>query len=164
MNPETIYVAIGSNVEPAMNFAIAIDALRARYGEVTLSRIYRNRAVGFSGEDFLNGVIAFESSEEIPELLHSLQRIEALCGRHRDDPKWAPRRMDLDVLKIGERVGEWPGLILPRPDLTKRPYMLGPFVELAPQLLDPHSGKTYVELWQIMESDDHPMQATALRF
>jgi len=164
MTRETVYVAIGSNVEPAMNFAIAMDALRARYGQVALSRVYRNRAVGFSGDDFFNAVLSFATDEDVVSLLTTLHHIEGLCGRRRDDPKWAPRRMDLDVLRIGEWVGEWPGLTLPRPDLTRRPYMLGPLVELAPTLLDPTSGKSYAELWQLMQSDDHPMTPTAWRF
>jgi 2-amino-4-hydroxy-6-hydroxymethyldihydropteridine diphosphokinase len=164
MPTELVYVAIGSNVEPAMNFAIAVDALRARFPDLKLSTVYRNRAVGFSGADFLNAVLCFQSDASIEAILSHLHEVESLCGRRRDDPKWAPRRMDLDVLKFGDRVGEWPGVILPRPDLTVRPYMLGPFVELAPNAVDPHTQKSYAELWQAMRSDDHPMEATALRF
>ena len=40
--------------------------------------------------------------------------------------------MDLDVLLYGDLVCEEPGLKLPRPDLLKRAYMLGPLAELAP--------------------------------
>ena len=54
------------------------------------------------------------------------------CGRERQAPKWAPRTMDLDILLFGDTVCAEPGLTLPRPDLLKRPYMLGPAAEIAP--------------------------------
>ena len=66
------------------------------------------------------------------ELVSRLHRIEELCGRPRAAPRWAPRTMDLDVLLYGEMVCDEPQLKLPRPDLLKRAYMLGPLADLAP--------------------------------
>src|SRR5690606_40942557 len=49
-----VYVSIGSNIEPEKNVRFAIAALRAAFGELTVSPVYRTAAVGFDGEDFLN--------------------------------------------------------------------------------------------------------------
>jgi 2-amino-4-hydroxy-6-hydroxymethyldihydropteridine diphosphokinase len=158
---ERVFVAIGSNVEPDKNVRRALNALQEAFGAVRLSTLYRNRAVGFEGDDFLNAVIEFSMEVDVASLLSTLHQIEAQCGRRRDDPKWAPRRMDLDVLKIGQWVGEWPGLILPRPDLTVKPYMLGPFAELAGDWVDPHSQQTYQTLWEHLKPL-HPLTPTTL--
>lgn len=163
MSLERVFVAIGSNVEPEENFATAIAALRQRFANVRVSTVYRNEAVGFEGDDFLNAVVEFTTDVDVAQLLATLHEIEAQCGRRRDDPKWAPRRMDLDVLVIGEWRGEWPGLTLPRPDLTRKAYMLGPFVELAEAAVDPISQRPYRQLWEAMKAQ-HPMTATTLRF
>ena len=56
--------------------------------------------------------------------------------------------MDLDVLLYGDLVCEEPGLRLPRPDLLKRAYMLGPLAALAPEVVHPTEQPTIGELWQ----------------
>jgi 2-amino-4-hydroxy-6-hydroxymethyldihydropteridine diphosphokinase len=66
--------------------------------------------------------------------------------------------MDLDVLLYGDRVSHEPGLTLPRPDLVRRAYMLGPITELAPELRHPTLGLTMRELWEHFDRDAHPMQ------
>jgi 2-amino-4-hydroxy-6-hydroxymethyldihydropteridine diphosphokinase len=55
--------------------------------------------------------------------------------------------MDLDILLFGDVVQNVPGLVLPRPDLLRWGFMLGPLAELAPALWHP-SGVTIGELWQ----------------
>ena len=85
-----------------------------------------------------------------------LHEAEAACGRARDAPRWAPRSMDLDMLLYGELISREPGLVLPRPDLVRRAYMLGPMAELAPQLRHPMLGMTMRELWEALRSRRAP--------
>jgi 2-amino-4-hydroxy-6-hydroxymethyldihydropteridine diphosphokinase len=40
-----------------------------------------------------------------------------------------------------------PGLILPRPDLLRRAFMLKPLADLAPELMHPTQHRTIGELW-----------------
>ncbi|MGH8326260.1 MAG: 2-amino-4-hydroxy-6-hydroxymethyldihydropteridine diphosphokinase, partial [Steroidobacteraceae bacterium] len=91
------------------------------------------------------------------EVLARLQAIEALCGRARDAPRWAPRSMDLDVLLYGDLVCQQPHLKLPRPDLLKRAYMLGPLAALAPELVHPTEKQTIGELWQRFDRTAHAL-------
>ena len=77
---------------------------------------------------------AFDTQLPVDAVLAKLHAIESACGRPRGAPRWAPRSMDLDVLLYGDLVCDEPGLKLPRPDLLKRAYMLGPLAQLAPQV------------------------------
>lgn len=157
-----VFVAAGSNVEPVANLRRALDVLARHYPELRCSRAYRNAAVGFAGDDFVNLVVAFESSDDVGTVLEHLHEAEAACGRARNAPKWAPRSMDLDVLVYGDRVTDEPGLVLPRPDLLRRAYMLGPMAELAPDFVHPTLGSTLRELWSAFDRDAHPMQPVEL--
>ena len=152
-----VYVAAGSNVDAANNLQRAARELCRAFGPVRFSSVYRNAAVGFEGDDFLNFVAAFRTTQAVEDVVAQLQRIEGLCGRERDAPKWAPRSMDLDILLYGDLVCERPGLILPRPDLLKRPYMLGPMTEIAPQVPHPVQRLTMQQLWGQFDRDAHPM-------
>lgn len=152
-----VFVAAGSNVEPLNNLQRALAVLRGHYPGLRRSRAWRNPAVGFEGDDFVNLVVAFETPEPVHTVIERLHEAEAACGRERDAPRWAPRPMDLDILLYGDRVSEEPGLRLPRPDLVRRAYMLGPMAELAPEQRHPTLGLTMRELWQRFDRARHPM-------
>lgn len=157
-----VLVAAGSNVEPRANLRRVLDALARRHPRLRCSRAYRNRAVGFAGADFVNLVVGFDTDDAIPAVLAQLHEAEALCGRERLAPKWAPRAMDLDLLLYGDRVCDEPGLVLPRPDLVRRAYMLGPAAEIAPDTVHPTLGVTLAELWQAFDQGGHPLVAVEL--
>ena len=156
------YVAAGSNVEPIANLRRALDVLAAHFSPMRISRAYRNAAVGFTGDDFVNLVIGFDTALGVRDVLERLHEAEAACGRARNAPKWAPRAMDLDLLLFGDSIIDAPGITLPRPDLVRRPYMLGPLAELAPNLRHATLGLTMGELWQRFDRDAHAMEVVDL--
>ena len=160
--PLAVYVAAGSNVAPVESLCRALGALRERFPDLVASPAYRNRAVGFEGEDFINLVVRFTTRLPLAELLEQLHAVEALCGRGRGAPKYEPRRMDLDVLLYGDLVGEFPGARLPRPDLVRRAFMLGPLADIAPGVLHPTAGVTIAELWSRYDQSAHQMQRVSL--
>jgi 2-amino-4-hydroxy-6-hydroxymethyldihydropteridine diphosphokinase len=157
-----VFVAAGSNVEPERNLALAFAELQRAFPDARISPAYRNRAVGFEGEDFINAVASFTTELPVAELVARLRRIESLCGRPRQAPKWAPRSMDLDILLYGDLVCDEPRLRLPRPDLLKRAYMLGPLADVAPDVLHPTAGKTIAELWAGFDRAAHPLERVQL--
>ncbi|HEY4369548.1 MAG TPA: 2-amino-4-hydroxy-6-hydroxymethyldihydropteridine diphosphokinase [Steroidobacteraceae bacterium] len=157
-----VYVAAGSNVDAVRNLQSALALLQEVYAPLRISHAYRNKAVGFSGEDFVNLVVGFSTDDSVAEVRRQTQRIEARCGRPPDAPKWAPRTMDLDILLYGQLISDEPRLILPRPDLVRRPYMLKPMVDIAPLLVHPTQHKTMRELWDAFDAQGHEMTEVEL--
>jgi 2-amino-4-hydroxy-6-hydroxymethyldihydropteridine diphosphokinase len=152
-----VYVGAGSNVEPEHNLARACAVIAQTWPGARFSHAYRNKAVGFDGPDFINMVVAFRAPESIEELLVKLRQIEEMCGRPRNSPKWASRAMDLDVLMFGSHIEKTADFTVPRPDLLKRPYMLGPMAEIGADVLHPTAGKTIGELWAEFDREAHAM-------
>ena len=150
----TVYVAAGSNVEPEKNLRCALHELGKCY-RLMCSSAYRNKAVGFEGEDFINLVIGFDTYNSVDTVIAHLHQAEAECGRPRDAPKWAPRTMDLDLLIYGDLIRE--DIRLPRADLLKRAYMLRPMAELAPDVVHPIEKKSMHRLWTEFDQGGHEM-------
>ena len=152
-----VFVAAGSNVEPERNLAKAAAALAQEFPDIQISPWYRNKAIGFEGDDFINFVVGFTTDLPVHDVVAKLRAVETLCGRPPGAPKWAPRSMDLDILLYGDLVHEEPTLKLPRPDLLKRPFMLGPLADIAPDLKHPTANATIGELWQRFDRAAHAM-------
>src|SRR5919199_5575746 len=101
-----VFVAAGSNIEPERHLAVAAREMKAAFPDVRFSPWYRNKAVGFEGDDFINFVASFTTELSVQEVVKRLRAIETACGRPREAPKWAPRSMDLDILLYGDMVHE----------------------------------------------------------
>ena len=157
-----VFVAAGSNVEPERNLAKAAAALAKDFPDIEFSPWYRNEAVGFEGEDFINFVVGFSTDLPVHDVVAKLRAVEALCGREPGAPKYAPRSMDLDMLMYDQLVSDEPGLILPRPDLLRRSFMLKPLADIAPDVVVPGSGRTLGELWAAHADHAQSMEVVAL--
>ena len=153
----TVYVGLGSNIEPEENLKLGIAELRRRYGEVDVSAVYRSAAVGFEGEDFLNLVGRFESESEPVEICQAISAIHKLVGRDRRGGKWESRPLDIDLLLYNDRVMEEPRV--PRGDVLEYSFVLRPLAELAPDLRHPETGRTMLEHWQEFDASRHPLEA-----
>ena len=102
-------------------------------------------------------MVGFSAAQPLHSVIEKLRGIETNCGRPRYAPKWASRTMDLDVLLFGDRVEKTAEYTLPRPDLLKRPFMLGPMAEIAPEVMHPTANQTIGQLWEAFDRDAHPM-------
>lgn len=162
MSAALAYVSGGSNLDAESHLPQAARELRASYPGARFSRCYRNKSVGFDGPDFINFVVELPVVGQAFALREHLQRIEKLCGRPHVAPRWAPRTMDLDLLLFGNQVIDEHGLKVPRPDLTRWAFMLGPLAELAPDLVHPLLQQSIGELWRQFDSQAHPLVPVAL--
>ncbi len=149
-----IYLSVGSNVEPERHLRAAAVALADRYGLLRLSPVYRNAAVGFEGDDFLNAVIAFETDAPVAEIAAALGEIEAAHGRRRGEARFAPRTLDLDLLLYGDAVLDGDPLRLPRDEITRYDFVLRPLLDLEPALADPRSGTPLADAWERLDVPD----------
>ncbi|MDH3400698.1 MAG: 2-amino-4-hydroxy-6-hydroxymethyldihydropteridine diphosphokinase [Chromatiales bacterium] len=152
-----VFVGVGSNVDPEMNFVRAIREMDARFGSVRRSRVLRTEAVGFDGDDFLNMVVSWRTDMALDDVMAALGEIEVLCGRSRNDTRFGPRTMDLDLLLYGDEIHDTPPL--PRPEIVEYGFVLGPLAELSPMRKHPIVGKTFQELW-LEKRDDMPAMET----
>lgn len=143
----TVYISIGSNVDAENNVRVAIATLQQQFGGLTLSSVYKNSAVGFDGDDFLNLVVGLETTQSIPEFVDSLHRIEEAQGRSRDIKKFSSRTLDMDLLLYDDDVYESAAITIPRDEITRYAFVLKPLAELIPDYLHPTENKSISELW-----------------
>ena len=155
--PVNVYLSAGSNIAPEQNLKMACQQLESEYGELTLSSVYQNAAVGFAGDDFLNMVIGF-STHERPELIvNRLETLHKKAHRKRQANPFSSRTLDVDLLLYGDLVREG-APELPRDDIEKYAFVLGPMAEVAPKLRHPVNGLTMSEIWDDFSADTHAMQ------
>ncbi|KQV49366.1 2-amino-4-hydroxy-6-hydroxymethyldihydropteridine pyrophosphokinase [Pelomonas sp. Root1217] len=142
------YVGLGANLgaDPSATLTQAALRLAALPGShvATLSSVWRSAPVDAGGPDFLNAVVALDTTLLPIELLDALQAIELAHGRERPYRN-APRTLDLDLLLYDELTLDTPRLTLPHPRLGERAFVLRPLLEIAPELVHLAAGKG----WQI---------------
>jgi len=99
-----VLVGMGSNIDPENNLLQAAAALKAEFGAVVFSSVFRSAAVGMDGDDFLNACCLFECALEQSQLRRRMKELEDAQGRDRSRGSWKPRTIDLDVLMFGGEV------------------------------------------------------------
>jgi 2-amino-4-hydroxy-6-hydroxymethyldihydropteridine diphosphokinase len=157
------YLSLGSNIEPENNLRIALAALRARFGEVVVSPVYRTSAVGFEGPDFLNAVAIIDSDIHPFALNDWLHALEEALGRDRRDASYSDRPLDIDIIYFGDLVLDGPGEFqLPRPEL-RHAFVLKPLADVAPEFVDPIRNATLAQLWAAHPEHGTPPQQVALQ-
>ncbi|MGY4514905.1 2-amino-4-hydroxy-6-hydroxymethyldihydropteridine diphosphokinase [Lysobacter sp. HA18] len=156
------YLSLGSNVEPERHLRAAIDALRARFGDVVTSPAYRTPAVGFDGPAFLNSAAIIDSDLEPQALNDWLHALEDAHGRDRSGPRFSDRTLDIDIVLFDDRVLDGAGnLRIPRPEL-KHAFVLRPLADIAPDVIVPGADRTLSQLWRAHADYGMPGEVVSL--
>ena len=131
------YVGLGANLGADLSATLTRAALQLEalpgVHVAALSSVWRSAPVDATGPDFLNAVVALDTTLPPLELLDALQAIEQAHGRERPYRN-APRTLDLDLLLYADVVMDTPRLTLPHPRLGERAFVLRPLLEIAPEL------------------------------
>ena len=146
-------IALGGNLgDVAATFERALAALDATPGiQVTgRSRWYRNPPMGPPQPDFLNGCALLKVALSPEALLDRLQALENEAGRVRT-VHWGPRTLDLDLLLYGDRVMQTPRLQVPHPGLGDRAFFAVPLAEIAPDWVEPLTGRAIAQIVQTLD-------------
>lgn len=130
-------LALGSNLgERRGTLSAAVGDLvdRPEVRLVDVSPVVSTTAVGGppGQPDFLNMVIAVDTSLDPYELLAHCQSVELAHHRVRE-VRWAARTLDVDVISYGDVVSEDPVLTLPHPRAAQRAFVLYPWALMDPQ-------------------------------
>ena len=134
------YVALGANLgDPVNTIKSAIEMLKSLSNSrlMASSSLYRTAPMGLHNQpDFINAVVALETTLDPDSLLDALQQLEQQAGRERPYRN-APRTLDLDLLLFDTVVRHTPTLTLPHPRLSERAFVIVPLAEIAPSLVSP---------------------------
>lgn len=146
------YISLGSNLNRRAHLACAVRFLQASFQHIRLSPVYQSPAYGFDGPDFYNGVVVFDSAIEPLALKNWLRDLEYACGRSQNQSRYSDRTLDMDILLAGQLILKHKNLRLPRPELTRRAYVLKPLCDLAPNLIHPETGQKIAEMWHQLDA------------
>ncbi|MDA9207883.1 2-amino-4-hydroxy-6-hydroxymethyldihydropteridine diphosphokinase [Octadecabacter sp.] len=170
-NGEITLLAIGGNApshsgEPFKVVQAAIDAIKACWGAVQISRFYQTPAFpAGAGPDFVNAACVFYTNDSARDVLDTLHEIEADFGRERTK-RWGQRTLDIDLIGQGDSIlpdvatfERWYDLpledqltsspemiILPHPRVQDRSFVLVPLADVAPYWTHPRLGLTTLQM------------------
>jgi 2-amino-4-hydroxy-6-hydroxymethyldihydropteridine diphosphokinase len=145
---DRVAVALGSNLgDRRAHLDFAVAKLRSLLRDLAVSRYHDTVPVGITGPQplYLNAAATGETMLSAQDLLDALLAIEGARGRERPYPN-APRTLDLDLILYADLVVEGPGLTVPHPRFRERRFVLEPLAEIAPEAIDPVTGRTIREL------------------
>ncbi|HEY9902910.1 MAG TPA: 2-amino-4-hydroxy-6-hydroxymethyldihydropteridine diphosphokinase [Candidatus Sericytochromatia bacterium] len=151
--PARSAIALGSNLGDSLT--ILKDALEilAESPSITLKKYsswYQTAPVGPPQPDYLNGCALLEVHLTPQDLLETLLGIEAKFGRVRRERN-GPRTLDLDLLLFDDLILDTPNLQVPHPRMRERAFVLVPLAEIAPDWVEPVSGKAIAQLVQTVD-------------
>ncbi|HEY3091437.1 MAG TPA: 2-amino-4-hydroxy-6-hydroxymethyldihydropteridine diphosphokinase [Vicinamibacterales bacterium] len=144
-----IAIALGSNLgDREAQLRGAVAALSPVLVHLRVSSFRETEPVGMPMPQpmFLNAAAVGESTLSAPAILDVLLAVEQGFGRERPY-ELAPRTIDLDLILYGDAVIDAPGLMVPHPRFRERRFVLEPLAEIAPDWIDPVTGKTVAQLF-----------------
>ncbi|WP_375779939.1 2-amino-4-hydroxy-6-hydroxymethyldihydropteridine diphosphokinase [Bradyrhizobium sp. ma5] len=132
-----VLIALGGNVgdvRTTFSKAIANICGMTQAALVARSSDYSTPPWGEQQQDsFTNACIEIDTSLDPHALLFTLHKIESKFGRDRkNEQRWGPRTLDLDLIAYDDVTLDKPELTLPHPRLFERAFVLVPLAEIVP--------------------------------
>jgi 2-amino-4-hydroxy-6-hydroxymethyldihydropteridine diphosphokinase len=132
---EDAFVALGSNLgDRASHLAFARERLGGlpRTELVAASEVEETAPLGPVPQGpYLNQMVLLSTELSPRALLEACLAIEQERGRVRG-PRWGPRTLDLDLVRYGDAAIAEPDLVVPHPELDRRPFWQRELRELTP--------------------------------
>jgi 2-amino-4-hydroxy-6-hydroxymethyldihydropteridine diphosphokinase len=126
-----------------MNLARCLKELKLSH-EIKLlnvSSVYQTEPYGIVDQPwFLNVCVEIETKLLPLELLKQTQQIDSRLGR-KDNGRWGPRIIDIDILSYKGMIFKHPRLNIPHRQLQLRKFVLHPLKEIATAFIHPESKK-----------------------
>jgi 2-amino-4-hydroxy-6-hydroxymethyldihydropteridine diphosphokinase len=145
----SVHLSLGSNLgDRAEHLRRALEAVEALPDTrlVAQSSIHETAPWGVTDQpSFLNLAAEIGTVLGPLELLNAVKAIELRLGRT-PGPHWGPRVIDIDIVLWQDTEMETDALTLPHPRFRDRAFVLLPLREIAPDAVDPVTGRTVAEL------------------
>lgn len=132
------YLNLGSNIQPEINLARAIQLL-GTFGEVQqVSSAWESESVGAPGPNYLNACLLFVSPHTKVELKEQvIHPIEAQLDRKRTVNKYIPRTIDIDLILFDDQPANT--------KVWETAFVILPLAEIYPGYQNPLTGERIEE-------------------
>ena len=157
-----VFLSLGSNINPEKNLQYACGELKKTFGNIQNSSVYRNKPIGFEGNDFLNMVVKVKSTFDPNQMLNFLGSLESATGRHIGTGIFDSRTLDIDMILYNDLVHPEKPFKIPRKDIELYSFVLCPLAEIEPDGIHPVTGKTFKDLWENFDQKKHPLKKVSL--
>lgn len=150
-----VAIALGSNVgDREGHLRYAVERLATVLTDVRVSPFLETEPQDVLPQPlFLNAALVGDSPLAARPLLDALLSIERERGRERPHAG-APRTLDLDSVLFGTACLDEPGLQVPHPRFRQRRFVLEPLAAIAPEMMDPVTGRTVGELLRALRKEN----------
>lgn len=150
-----VYLGVGSNIEPEKNILRSLQLLSQHVMIVSVSSLWHTMPIGTDSPPFMNAAILIETNFDLNYLKEDiLCSIEEKMGRVRTLDKNSPRPIDLDILVFNNVIQDVQIFLLD--------HIVFPLSELLPELPDPSSGKTLLEISQSRASSTEALRVAKI--
>lgn len=156
-------LSIGSNSGNRLEHIISCIAHLHSYVAtvVRVSALYETPAWGFEGDDFYNCAVLVHTCKDARQLLNDVLAAETQMGRVRsNEPGYAARNIDIDIISFNNEVIEEEGLHIPHPRMQGRNFVLFPMRDVKPDWEHPIL-KTGIRQLIAETTDDSPIKEVA---
>lgn len=143
----SVYLALGANIGNRRdNLVAALQHLRKFMEIDSISSLYETEPVGYIDQPrFFNLVCHGKTWLKPEDLLKYVKEIEVVIGR-KPSFRNGPRPIDIDIIFYENIILQQDHLAIPHPRMRERAFVLAPLTEIAPDSIDPISGKNVAEL------------------
>ena len=158
IRPVLAYLALGSNLGDRVDHLTKARAAIRMIPGCSLrecSSLFETAAWGSDTPqpDYLNAVIAIDTTLTPLQLWRHTSLIEQAQGRVRNAEKNSSRTLDIDLLLYDDLIINTSDLTLPHPRMHLRKFVLQPLLEIAPNITIPARGAAVDWLRKIADDD-----------
>jgi len=165
----TVYISVGSNIEPEKNLQAAVDLLAEICEIQAVSSVYQSPAFGFENQpDFLDIAVKLITSDAPDVFKSRLDGIEKQLGRDRASQanKYGPLTLDIDILLWNETAFDYGTKPWHVPDksILKFGAVAIPLAEIAPSYIHPEENETLTDIANRFDADEISVTGLSIRW
>tara|TARA_B100002052_G_scaffold58238_1_gene51268 strand:- start:40 stop:528 length:489 start_codon:yes stop_codon:yes gene_type:complete len=145
-----VFLSLGSNIGDRLihlNKAALLLSNHTKIDIISKSKVYETSPMENKEQIFfLNQVIEIKTLTKPLELLNIIQKIESKMGRIKNNIRYQPRVIDIDILTFSDIILNQKELVIPHCKIKSRKFILKPWTDIASDYILPNSKKTIKEL------------------